>query len=268
MSSRPAPLIPPRLRALLVRVPLLVPLVRFIRKSSSKDRNLLIALSVVTLVIGVLDAEVSAYWFSPSLLILITLIGGLQLRLRSLAILLCSVVVSLAYVWSVRGPANVGAGLLITMGFTAVLAWLMARTRGKLGVQGLRGDAMLLELRDRLKRQSELPSLPKDWDGKVVLKQAGGRPSAGTSWSPCVTAIVSSWRSSTSRARVWTRAPARSCSPAPSAACSARSTTSWAPATATCTGSSGTRGSSPPSISVWICRPGRTRSPRPVIRRW
>ncbi|WP_433500276.1 PP2C family protein-serine/threonine phosphatase [Sphaerimonospora sp. CA-214678] len=179
MSSRPAPLIPPRLRALLVRVPLLVPLVRFIRKSSSKDRNLLITLSVVTLVIGVLDAEVSAYWFSPSLLILITLIGGLQLRLRSLAILLCSVVVSLAYMWSIRGPANVGAGLLITMGFTAVLAWLMARTRGKLGVQGLRGDAMLLELRDRLKRQSELPSLPKDWDHKVVLKQAGGSSFGG-----------------------------------------------------------------------------------------
>lgn len=179
MSSRPAPLIPPRLRALLVRVPLLVPLVRFFRRSWAKDRNLLITLSVATLVIGVLDAEVSAYWFSPSLLILIMLVGGLQLRLRSLAILLCSVVVSLAYVWSVLGPANVGAGLLITMGFTAALAWLMARTRGKLGVQGLRGDAMLLELRDRLRRQSELPPLPKDWDGKVVLKQAGGSSFGG-----------------------------------------------------------------------------------------
>src|SRR5690606_2941960 len=134
MSSRPAPLIPPRLRAILVRVPLLVPLVRFVRKSSSKDRNLLIALSVVTLVIGVLDAEVSSYWFSPSLLILIALVGGLQLRLRSLTILLCSVVVSLAYMWS---HGNVGPGLLITMGFTTALAWLMARTRGKLGVQGL-----------------------------------------------------------------------------------------------------------------------------------
>lgn len=176
MSSRPAPLIPPRLRAFLVRVPFLVPLVRFVRKSVSKDRNLLIALSVVTLVIGALDAEVSSYWFSPSLLILITLVGGLQLRLRSLAILLCAVVASLAYMWF---HGNVDPGLLITMGFTAALAWLMARTRGKLGVQGLRGDAMLLELRDRLKRQSELPPLSRDWDGKVVLKQAGGSSFGG-----------------------------------------------------------------------------------------
>ncbi|MEZ0077057.1 PP2C family protein-serine/threonine phosphatase [Planotetraspora sp. GP83] len=179
MSSRPAPLIPPRLRALLVRVPLLVPFVRFVRKSSSKDSNLLTGLVVATLIIGVLDAEVSAYWFSPSLLILVTLIGGLQLRLRSLAVLLCAVAVSLAYMGPIREIHSVGPGLLITMGFTAVLAWLMARTRGKLGVQGLRGDAMLLELRDRLKRQSELPPLPKDWGAKVVLKQAGGSSFGG-----------------------------------------------------------------------------------------
>jgi len=179
MSSRPAPLIPPRLRAFLGRVPLLVPLVRFVRKLSSNDRSLLIALVVVTLLIGILDAEVSAYWFSPSLLILVTLMGGLQLRLRSLAILLCAVALSLSYTGAVRGIESVGAGLLITMGFTAVLAWLMARTRGKLGVQGLRGDAMLLELRDRLKRQSELPPLPKEWGSKVVLKQAGGSSFGG-----------------------------------------------------------------------------------------
>jgi serine phosphatase RsbU (regulator of sigma subunit) len=60
-----------------------------------------------------------------------------------------------------------------------VLALLMARTRGKLGVQGLRGDAMLLELRDRLRSQGELPALPKDWGGKVVLKQAGGSSFGG-----------------------------------------------------------------------------------------
>ncbi|MEW9530074.1 PP2C family protein-serine/threonine phosphatase [Microbispora sp. NPDC049125] len=179
MTSRPAPLIPPRLRALLMRVPLLVPLVRFVRRSWSKDRHVLVALVVVTLVIGALDAEVSPYWFSPSLLILVMLIGGLQLRLRSLAVLLGAVVVSLAYMGPIREAVTVGPGLLITMSFTAVLAWLMARTRGVLGVQGLRGDAMLLELRDRLKRQSELPPLPKDWGGKVVLKQAGGSSFGG-----------------------------------------------------------------------------------------
>lgn len=73
----------------------------------------------------------------------------------------------------------IGPGLLVTFGFTAVLAALMARTRGKLGVQGLRGDVMLLELRDRLKSQSDLPPLPKEWGSKVVLKQAGGSSFGG-----------------------------------------------------------------------------------------
>ncbi|RCG23455.1 serine/threonine-protein phosphatase [Sphaerisporangium album] len=180
MSSRPAPLIPPRLRAILVRVPFLVRIVRFLRRGPlARDRNLLITLSVLTLTLGALAARVSAEWFSPSLLILVTLVGGLQLRLRSLVVLIGAVGVALAYIAAMLGFRSVGPGLLVTIGFTTVLAFLMARTRGKLGVQGLRGDAMLLELRDRLKRQGDLPALPKDWGRRVVLKQAGGSSFGG-----------------------------------------------------------------------------------------
>ncbi|MFI6478911.1 PP2C family protein-serine/threonine phosphatase [Nonomuraea sp. NPDC050663] len=180
MSSRPAPLIPPRLRAFLVRVPGLVPVVRFLRRGPlARDRNLLITLCVVTLLVGGLGARVSLELFSPALLIPVILIGGLQLRLRSLAKLLVVVLVALGYIAFAKGASLIGVGLVAAIGFTAVLAALMARTRGKLGVQGLRGDAMLLELRDRLKRQSELPALPKSWGGKVVLKQAGGSSFGG-----------------------------------------------------------------------------------------
>jgi hypothetical protein len=180
MSSRPAPLIPPRLRTFLVRVPGLVRVVRFVRRGPlARERNLTITLSVLTLLVGFLAAKVSTEWFSPSLLILVMLVGGLHLRLRSLAVLLVAVVLALGYIALTLGAGQVGLGLTVTIGFTAVLAVLMARTRGKLGVQGLRGDAMLLELRDRLKSQGELPQLPKDWGGKVVLKQAGGSSFGG-----------------------------------------------------------------------------------------
>ncbi|MEV5408507.1 PP2C family protein-serine/threonine phosphatase [Thermopolyspora sp. NPDC052614] len=178
MKSRPAPLIPPRLRAILVRVPLLVPTVRLVRRVLGQERNLMLALVAAALAIGVLAAAVSAEWFSPSLLILVTLIGGLHLRLRSLVVLLGAVSVSLVYMAALLG-GHVGPGLLATFVFTAALAALMARTRGKIGVQGLRGDAMLLELRDRLRSQSDLPALPKDWGGRVVLKQAGGSSFGG-----------------------------------------------------------------------------------------
>lgn len=180
MSSRPAPLIPPRLRALLVRVPFLVPLVRFLKRGPlARDRNLLITLILAALGVGALAARVDMELFSPALLAPIVLIGGLQLRLSSLVKLFVAVAAALGYVTAQRGWQGVGVGMLVTIGFTAVLAVLMARVRGKLGVQGLRGDAMLLELRDRLKRQSELPALPKGWGGKVVLKQAGASSFGG-----------------------------------------------------------------------------------------
>ncbi|MER6950005.1 PP2C family protein-serine/threonine phosphatase [Nonomuraea sp. NPDC000554] len=180
MSSRPAPLIPPRLRAFLVRVPLLVPIVRFFRRGPlGRDRNLLVTLIMLSLLIGLLAARVSTEWFSPSLLILVTLVGGLQLRLRSLSKLLAVEAVALGYIAATLGVSRIGLGLMVTIAFTSILALLMARTRGKLGVQGLRGDAMLLELRDRLKSQGELPPMPKDWGAKVVLKQAGGSSFGG-----------------------------------------------------------------------------------------
>jgi serine phosphatase RsbU (regulator of sigma subunit) len=69
--------------------------------------------------------------------------------------------------------------MIATLVITAVLALTLARTRQQLGVQGLRGDSMLLELRDRLRRQGEMPELPDGWDSQVVLLQAGGSSFGG-----------------------------------------------------------------------------------------
>ena len=62
---------------------------------------------------------------------------------------------------------------------TAIFADVLARTREKLGVQGLRGDQMLLELRDRIRAQGKLPELGEGWDSSVVLKPAGGSSFGG-----------------------------------------------------------------------------------------
>jgi serine phosphatase RsbU (regulator of sigma subunit) len=69
--------------------------------------------------------------------------------------------------------------MIATFVITAVLALTLARTRQQLGVQGLRGDSMLLELRDRLRRQGEMPELPEGWGSQVVLLQAGGSSFGG-----------------------------------------------------------------------------------------
>jgi hypothetical protein len=77
----------------------------------------------------------------------------------------------------VKGKA--GAGIVATIVLTAVLADILARTREKLGVQGLRGDQMLIELRDRIRAQAKLPVLGEGWGTSVVLKPAGGSSFGG-----------------------------------------------------------------------------------------
>jgi hypothetical protein len=56
---------------------------------------------------------------------------------------------------------------------------LFARSRGRLGVQGARGDSILVDLRDRLNAQGEMPPLPEGWSAEVVLRSAGGASFSG-----------------------------------------------------------------------------------------
>jgi serine phosphatase RsbU (regulator of sigma subunit) len=147
------------------------------RGNLARDRYVFAALALLTLLIG-LSAPVSRAWAPPSALVLTVLGGGLLLKVRSLGILLGLVALMIAYN-DVKDTREVGPGLIATMAVAAVLALTLARTRQKLGVQGLRGDSMLLELRDRLRRQGELPELPDGWNTQVVLLQAGGSSFGG-----------------------------------------------------------------------------------------
>jgi serine phosphatase RsbU (regulator of sigma subunit) len=66
-----------------------------------------------------------------------------------------------------------------TIALTAIFADVLARTRAKLGLQGLRGDQMLIELRDRIREYGKLPTLGEGWGSEVVLRPAGGASFGG-----------------------------------------------------------------------------------------
>jgi serine phosphatase RsbU (regulator of sigma subunit) len=51
--------------------------------------------------------------------------------------------------------------------------------RTRLGVAGVRGESMLVDLRDRIYNQARMPQLPKDWYAEAVLRSAGGSSFAG-----------------------------------------------------------------------------------------
>jgi hypothetical protein len=179
MLTRLVHLLPPRVRAFLRRIPILVGFYRWLRRGYlTRDRNALICLVVVTAGLAI-SAPASQTWFSPSAVVLTVLAGGLLLRLRSLAVLLVVVAAAIAYDAIAVGFHKVGPGVMATIVVTAILAIVLARSRQQIGVKGLRGEQMLLELRDRLRRHGEMPSLPKGWDAKVVLLQAGGSSFGG-----------------------------------------------------------------------------------------
>jgi Stage II sporulation protein E (SpoIIE) len=146
------------------------------RQFITRNRRLAFVLSVVTIAIAVASVHVSAWWFSPGVMILPILAGGLLLWPRALRIFFGFAAVALIYdVFEDKA----GAGIVATIVLTAVFADVLARTREKLGVQGLRGDRMLLELRDRIRAQGKLPELGEGWGSSLVLKPAGGSSFGG-----------------------------------------------------------------------------------------
>ncbi len=51
--------------------------------------------------------------------------------------------------------------------------------RTSLGVAGVRGETMLVDLRDRIQHQARIPALPATWYAEAILRSAGGSSFAG-----------------------------------------------------------------------------------------
>jgi len=146
------------------------------RQFITRNRRLAAGLALITVVTAVAAVYVSEWWFSPGAMILPILAGGLLLWPRALRILF--VLAGLGIVYDVAED-KAGAGIVATIVVTAVFADVFARTRGKLGMRGLRGDQMLIELRDRIRAQGTLPELGEGWGSAVVLRPAGGSSFGG-----------------------------------------------------------------------------------------
>jgi Stage II sporulation protein E (SpoIIE) len=146
------------------------------RQFITRNRRVAFGLAIVVVVIGAAAVQVSVSWFSPGVMILPILAGGLLLWPRALRILFCVIAAMLTYD-ALEGRA--GPGIIATIVVTALIADVLARTREKLGVHGLRGDQMLIDLRDRIRAQGTLPGLPEGWQAVSVLKPAGGASFGG-----------------------------------------------------------------------------------------
>ena len=146
-------------------------------------RHLLHSEGFVLLVLSLVAGALAALYtenrglFPVSLLALVVLAGGFLLSVRSL--LLLDVVVTAVVLLDVVRVPDVSTGAILVVAGTAAMVHLLARSRGRLGVQGTRGVSMLVDLRDRLTAQGEMPALPEGWAAEVVLRSAGGASFSG-----------------------------------------------------------------------------------------
>ena len=147
------------------------------RQFITRNRRMAFGLALFVIGIGITVVYVSTDWISPGVMILPILAGGLLLWPRALRILFVIVAIMLAYDWI--NDKKAGLGITATIVLTALFAEVLARTRAKLGMQGLRGDQMLLELRDRIRAQGRMPELPDGWHAVSVLRPAGGSSFGG-----------------------------------------------------------------------------------------
>ena len=70
------------------------------------------------------------------------------------------------------------SSITVVLTVAMIVLW-HARSRQRLGVASTRGESMLIDLRDRLASQSQLPTLPREWHAEAVMRSAGGASFAG-----------------------------------------------------------------------------------------
>ncbi|GGV44619.1 PP2C family protein-serine/threonine phosphatase [Streptomyces spectabilis] len=145
-----------------------------------------VALAALLLTVPVITVctIVNPVWFSPSVLVLPIVAGGLLLRPSSLLGLYAASAAALI-VESARlgpyteGPARVTPGTVLTVAACGFFGLLIAQFRSRVGVPWRGGGTMLFDLRERIRVQSKLPKLPRGWHREMALRPAGGQSFSG-----------------------------------------------------------------------------------------
>ncbi|MGN6611929.1 MAG: PP2C family protein-serine/threonine phosphatase [Angustibacter sp.] len=107
-------------------------------------------------------------------------LAGLLLRPRTLAVV--DTVVLACSIWvAVDRTDNpwVYLNAVIVLVVVMLIMFTVATSRARLGVQGTLGETMLVDLRDRLRTQGELPDLPREWGAEQCVLSAYGDSFSG-----------------------------------------------------------------------------------------
>ena len=143
----------------------------------------LVLLVVATLLIGV------AIWLFDRYVPLVTLLvpmvlSSLVLGPRQLPWFVLFVLLVLALVVPSQ-DINVRIALTVVIIFSLGFVVLLSSfRRSRLGVAGIQGEMMFVDLRDRILRQGGIPDLPAEWYAASELRSAGGTAGMSRTTAP------------------------------------------------------------------------------------
>jgi len=126
--------------------------------------------------VSLVCAAASKIWplhVPASALVVPLLLGGLVLGFRQLVVLTLLTLAMASFVLVSRPQPAPTTGFLLVLGAIGWIVIAGAKVRNQLGVPGTRGESMLMELRDTLTAQGELPPLPSGWRAEVAIQSAG-----------------------------------------------------------------------------------------------
>lgn len=154
-------------------------LARRAQRLFSEEGSLVVLLSVATLVLGVMCALRPDTWPFTSLVVPLT-IGSVVIGPRRLPwfviLVLAVLTVAVAQQTEITPRIASSVGVIFVVGLIIMLA---SFRRTRLGVAGVQGESMFVDLRDRILRQGRLPALPPGWYVESALRSASGTPFAG-----------------------------------------------------------------------------------------
>ena len=150
-----------------------------LRRSSARENWVVLSLAVLAVVL----TAAMIVWpdtMPISALVLPLTLASLTLPPRQLPWFV--VFVLLLLMVSLLGMPKVEVRTVLTVLTLFVLSFIILLTsfrRSRLGVAGVLGESMLVDLRDRILGQGVIPQLPEPWYVESALRSAGGTPFAG-----------------------------------------------------------------------------------------
>lgn len=143
------------------------------------ERGALALLLVLVAVIYVLVAVTPLRALPIAALTVPIVLGNLLLDLRSLRLLLAVIVAAVLAAVIELGIVDTRVGSVVVVALVAAVVARSAAQRDRLGLGGVRGDALLADLRDRLAPMAVVPPLPGGWHADVATRLAGGMTFGG-----------------------------------------------------------------------------------------